>query len=251
MSSEGAWLINNSSQQAVGGEMTELEMQLLTTTQTQQLLSNQGFYARFLKRAFDVTLAFTSLIVLAPLLLFIALAIKLHSPGPVFYRQERIGKNGRPFRMYKFRTMRVDSDSGHHRQYVRNLIRNNITPAQLGLTSLKLQADPRITGVGKILRELSVDELPQLINVLRGEMSIVGPRPPLPYEFELYTSQHAQRLLVLPGITGLWQVTAHNLVSFEEMVQIDLNYINNLSPWLDLKIMLLTPWEMLKGKGTG
>ncbi|MBK9055295.1 MAG: sugar transferase [Chloroflexi bacterium] len=231
--------------------MSGLEIEFLAPSQTQPLVLNPSFYCRFFKRFLDIVLTVITLLTLAPLFLILALAIKLHSPGPVFYKQTRIGKDGQPFEMFKFRTMQVGNNSQHHRQYVQNLIRNNISPAQLGLSSLKLKADPRITGVGKIMRQFSVDEIPQLINVLRGEMSIVGPRPPLPYEHEIYSNWHAQRLLVLPGITGLWQVTAHNLVSFEEMVEIDLTYIQNLSLGLDLKIMLLTPWEMIRGKGTG
>jgi lipopolysaccharide/colanic/teichoic acid biosynthesis glycosyltransferase len=185
------------------------------------------------------------------LFLLLALGIKLHSPGPVFYRQKRIGKDGRPFDMLKFRSMRVGNDSKLHQEHVQYLIRNNIRPQDLGVDSLKLKSDPRITGLGKIMRKLSLDELPQLINVLRGEMSIVGPRPPLPYEYELYSAEDKKRLAITPGITGLWQVTAHNTVSFAEMVQIDLNYIKNMNLWLDLQIMLKTPIEMLQGKGGG
>jgi lipopolysaccharide/colanic/teichoic acid biosynthesis glycosyltransferase len=179
----------------------------------------------------------------------IGLAIKLHSPGPVFYRQQRIGKHGRAFDMLKFRSMRVNNDPNFHKQHVQALILNNTKPDQLGQETLKLAADPRITGLGKVLRKLGLDEVPQFINVLRGEMSIVGPRPPLPYEYELYSAWHKQRLAVLPGITGLWQVTAHNKVSFDEMVEIDLNYIKQMNLLLDLRIMLLTPIEMFRAKG--
>ena len=208
-----------------------------------------------MKRSLDIFLSLTLLLVLSPLLLLIALGIKLVSPGPVFYRQARIGKGGRPFGMLKFRSMRVGSDRGEkcdiHREYVRRLIRENAAPRDLGCHSLKLAGDPRITGLGRILRKLSLDELPQLINVLRGEMSLVGPRPSMPYEYELYAEWHKGRLSVLPGITGLWQVSARNQVPFSEMVQIDLDYIHKLSLWLDLKIVWLTPWEMLRGKGAG
>ena len=203
------------------------------------------------KRGLDVVLTGGLLLLFGPLMLLIALAIKLHSPGPVLYRQQRIGKNGTPFMMLKFRTMRLGNDSGLHRQHTQRLIRENIRPADLGARSLKLARDPRITGVGKVLRKAGLDELPQLFNVLRGEMSIVGPRPPLLYEYELYDEWHKQRLQVLPGITGLWQVTAHNQVSFDEMVRIDLRYIETLGLWRDLEIMLRTPAEMLRGKGGG
>lgn len=228
-----------------------MELEILGADRTQEVAPRHILYQRVIKRWLDFLFTFIVLIFLMPLLLLLALAIKLHSPGPVFYKQERIGKDGRPFFMYKFRTMKTGNHSDFHKKYVQNLIRNNISPAQMGVKSLKMTADPRITRIGKLLRQFSVDEIPQLINVLRGEMTIVGPRPPLPYEFELYSNWHKQRLYILPGITGLWQVKAHNLVSFEEMVHIDLYYINNLSLWLDLKIMLLTPWEMIKGKGSG
>lgn len=206
---------------------------------------------RRLKRLLDLVSAGGLLLLFGLPMLVIAIAIKVYSPGPILYRQQRIGKHGKPFNMLKFRSMRQGNDSAIHRDYARRLIRENLHPAELGVASLKLKADPRITGVGKILRLLSLDELPQLFNVLGGEMSLVGPRPPLPYEYEMYTDWHKQRLDVLPGITGLWQIKARNRVSFEEMVLLDLEYIRNMSLWLDLKIMLLTPWEMVRGLGAG
>jgi lipopolysaccharide/colanic/teichoic acid biosynthesis glycosyltransferase len=204
-----------------------------------------------IKRALDVALVLALLPLLAPLMALIAIAIMIYSPGPIFYRQQRIGRGGRAFEMLKFRSMHVGSSTVSHREFVQRMIRENLRPEDVGLKVLKLPNDQRITKPGKLLRTLSLDELPQFINVLRGEMSIVGPRPPLPYEYELYSEWHRQRLDVLPGITGLWQVTAHNQVSFDEMVQLDLNYITSMSPWLDLKIMLLTPVEMLRAKGGG
>ena len=204
-----------------------------------------------MKRLVDIALTLLLLPILALLLLLITIAIKLYSPGPVFYRQQRIGKDGKPFGMLKFRSMHVGNNSQIHREHVQRLIRENIHPVDLGVASLKLKNDPRVTRPGKLLRLLSLDELPQFINVLRGEMSIVGPRPPLPYEYELYSDWHRRRLNVLPGITGLWQVTAHNQVSFDEMVQLDLDYIETMNPWLDLKIIVLTPVEMLRAKGGG
>lgn len=204
-----------------------------------------------LKSLLDAVLASCLLAFLAPLMAAIAVAIKIYSPGPILYRQERIGKDGQPFYMLKFRSMHVGSASQAHQEHVRRLIRENTRPEDLGRASLKLKDDARITRPGRILRQLSLDELPQLLNVLRGEMSIVGPRPALAYEYELYSDWHKQRVQVLPGITGLWQVTARNRVSFDEMVQIDLQYIADMSPWLDFQIIVRTPLEMLRGKGGG
>lgn len=200
------------------------------------------------KRVLDVSLAIFFLVLFGPLLILIALGIKLHSPGPVLYRQKRVGKNGVQYDMLKFRSMRVNNDQDIHKNHVQSLIKNNTSPKDLGSDSLKLAADPRITGLGKLLRKYGLDELPQFINVLRGEMSIVGPRPPLPYEYEIYSNWHKQRLKVLPGITGLWQVSAHNTVPFDEMVKIDLSYIKNMNLWMDLRIMVYTPIEMMRAK---
>lgn len=209
----------------------------------------QHTYFTIIKPVLDYFVAGTLLLITSPLFLIFFFSIKLHSPGPVFFAQERVGKNGRLFRIYKFRSMRVNANTDLHKEYMQRVIQSNISPEELGKKSLKLDAaDPRITGLGKILRSSGLDELPQLINVLRGEMSIVGPRPPIPYEVEIYEAWHKQRLSVLPGITGLWQVTAHNLVPFNEMVKIDIDYIQKASLWLDIKIMLLTPLEMLRKK---
>ena len=205
-------------------------------------------YVRF-KRFLDVFLACILLVIFSIITIPIIISIKLTSAGPILYRQKRIGSNGKPFMMLKFRTMTAGNDNKSHLEHVQRLIRENLSPEDLGVDSLKLQDDHRITGIGKILRTFSLDELPQLLNVLHGEMSLVGPRPPLPYEYELYNDTHKLRMQALPGITGLWQVAAHNLVSFEEMVQIDLCYIETMNLWLDLKIMLATPWEMVRGKG--
>jgi len=204
-----------------------------------------------LKRALDVFIALLLLIIFGPLMLAIVLAIRLFSPGPILYKQTRIGKNGKPFKMLKFRSMRLENAPDIHREYVIDLILNNHDPKSLGKDTLKLESDPRITGLGKYLRKWSIDELPQFFNVLKGEMSMVGPRPSLPYEYEVYKDWHKKRVLVLPGITGLWQVTARNLVSFDEQVRIDLAYIQNMNLWLDIKILLMTPYEMIIGKGSG
>jgi lipopolysaccharide/colanic/teichoic acid biosynthesis glycosyltransferase len=209
----------------------------------------QPIYFTLLKPVLDYFIAAILLIITLPLFVIFAIGIKAHSPGPVFYYQKRMGKDGKPFQMIKFRSMRVNADTSLHKEYVQALIKQNTRPRDLGKKNLKLEVDPRITGLGKVLRSFGLDELPQLINVLKGEMSIVGPRPSLDYELEVYEDWHKKRLAVLPGITGVWQVSAHNSVPFDEMVQIDLAYIQNANLWLDLKVMLLTPIEMLKRKG--
>ncbi len=203
------------------------------------------------KRALDVIVALGLILLFAPLMLLISIGIRISSSGPILYRQTRIGKDGKPFRMLKFRSMQVKNNPDLHREYVQMLIQQNIDPRSMGKSSVKLIGDPRITGVGKYLRKFSLDELPQFFNVLRGEMSMVGPRPSLPYEYEVYSDWHKQRLQVPPGITGLWQVKAHNTVAFDEMVKLDIEYIRTMNLWLDLKIMALTPVEMIRGKGAG
>jgi exopolysaccharide biosynthesis polyprenyl glycosylphosphotransferase len=209
---------------------------------------------RFVKRIFDILVVSVGLIIISPLLLCIAILIKLDSPGSLIYRQKRIGENGRPFSMYKFRSMRVDADPAIHQAHVTKLIQQNLRPEQLGENngnSLKMKNDPRVTKIGRFIRKFSLDELPQLFNVLRGEMSLVGPRPPLPYELEHYQDWHKRRLEALPGITGLWQVKGRNQVSFDEMVRLDLEYIEHQSFWLDLLILLQTPRAVFSAKGAG
>jgi exopolysaccharide biosynthesis polyprenyl glycosylphosphotransferase len=211
-------------------------------------------WRRLAKRTFDTLAVTLGLILLSPLLLIVAIAIKLDSPGPVLYKQKRIGENGFPFLMYKFRSMRVDADQSLHKEHVKRLIVENLTPEQINGAeggTLKMEKDPRITYVGRFIRKTSLDELPQLINVLRGEMSLVGPRPSLPYELEHYQEWHKRRLEALPGMTGLWQVKARNQVSFDEMVRMDLDYIERQSFWLDLLILLQTPRAVLSAKGAG
>lgn len=203
------------------------------------------------KRGLDVLIALGLLLLFGPLMVLIVFGILFSSPGPVLYRQVRIGKNGKPFNMLKFRSMQVKNNPDLHRDYVQKLIRENTQPLSIGQKVLKMQGDPRITGIGKYLRKFGLDELPQFFNVLKGEMSIVGPRPSLLYEYELYEEWHKRRLSVLPGITGYWQVFAHNAVAFDDMVQMDLEYIRSMNFWLDIKIMAFTPMEMIKGKGMG
>lgn len=210
-------------------------------------------WQRGVKRAFDLIAVSIGLLFLSPVLLLIAILIKLDSEGPVLYVQERIGELGRPFRMFKFRSMRYDSDPSIHKAHVTRLITQNLSPAHLGgdQGSLKLENDTRITKIGKFIRKTSLDELPQLVNVLLGEMSLVGPRPPLLYEVDLYQGWHKRRFEVPPGITGLWQVQGRNRVSFDEMVRMDLAYIENQSLWLDLKLLLQTPKAVFEARGAG
>jgi lipopolysaccharide/colanic/teichoic acid biosynthesis glycosyltransferase len=205
------------------------------------------------KRGFDIAGSTTMLILFAPLFLFIALAIKLTSRGPVFYRQQRVGRYGQTFTFLKFRSMFANNDSNVHKDFVTRLIASNpgeSNKCESDGSVYKLTNDKRITRVGGILRRTSLDELPQFLNVLKGEMSLVGPRPPIPYELAAYQTWHRQRLLaVKPGITGLWQVMGRSSVRFDEMVRLDLRYASTWTPWLDLKILLRTPGAVIRGSG--
>lgn len=208
--------------------------------------------AAALKRGLDFTLSLSLLIVLSPLLLLIALAIKLTSKGPVLFRQERLGQFGKPFQFLKFRSMYLNTDDSIHEKYVEQFISNGkATRADAnGKPLFKLVEDPRVTPVGRILRKLSLDELPQFVNVLRGEMSLVGPRPPIRYELKSYDIWHRRRILeVKPGITGMWQVYGRSRTTFDEMVRMDLQYARNWSVWLDLKLLFWTPVAVLRGDG--
>ena len=205
--------------------------------------------ARVVKRVIDVLIAGSALLLLAPLWLLVAALIKLDSRGTIFYPQERVGMDGRVFLFLKFRTMRAGADDAAHREYQRKYIagRPDTNLGDDARPVYKLHADPRVTRVGRLLRRLSLDELPQLLNVLRGDMSVVGPRPPIPYEVEAYEIWHRRRLDMKPGLTGLWQVSGRNRLPFEEMVRLDLFYIENWSLLLDLKILLRTLPVMLRG----
>jgi lipopolysaccharide/colanic/teichoic acid biosynthesis glycosyltransferase len=208
---------------------------------------------RTTKRMIDVLGSLSLLALLSPVFLAIAAAVKLTSKGPVLFRQKRIGEHGTPFTFLKFRSMYVDNDSSQHKEYVRQLIAGQAAKQPTdgnGEGVFKLTNDPRITPVGSFLRRTSLDELPQFFNVLRGEMSLVGPRPPVPYEVEAYATWHRRRLLeAKPGITGLWQVEGRSRVGFDDMVRLDLRYARNCSPLLDLKILLQTPRAVLNGDG--
>jgi len=202
-------------------------------------------------RLLDIIGSALGLVILAPLMLLIAIAIKMESRGPVLFRQKRIGQYGKEFIMYKFRSMHHNCDEKLHREYMGRLIENRAEQYQAGGQSLfKLACDPRVTKVGKFLRKTSLDELPQLINVLKGEMSLVGPRPPLPYEVEMYKSWHLRRILeVKPGITGLWQVCGRASTTFEEQVRLDLRYSERQSLLLYLWIILRTFKAVFEAKG--
>ena len=209
--------------------------------------------ARGAKRAFDVLFSSVALVALSPVLLLIALLIRSTSRGPVLFRQQRVGRFGEPFTFLKFRSMYVNNDPKIHQEYVAKLISGQLSPAKEGNangTTFKIVNDPRVTPFGRFLRKSSLDELPQLINVLKGEMSLVGPRPPLPYEFEQYRTWHKRRVFeVKPGITGLWQVMGRSKTTFDEMVRLDLRYVRSWSLGLDFRILMETPKAVLSGEG--
>jgi lipopolysaccharide/colanic/teichoic acid biosynthesis glycosyltransferase len=199
------------------------------------------------KRSIDVAGSLAALIVLLPVFAVIAALIKSTSKGPVFFRQKRVGQFGREFTFLKFRSMYNNNDPAIHREYVRNLIAKKL---EEGNGSFKIKNDPRVTRIGRLLRKTSLDELPQFVNVLRGDMSLVGPRPPIRYEFESYSLWHRRRVLsIKPGITGEWQVSGRSRTTFDEMVRMDLRYIEQQSVWLDLKILLKTPLAVISGDG--
>ncbi len=203
------------------------------------------------KRASDIAGSLILLVALSPILLLIAIVVKLDSQGPVVFRQVRIGHRGRPFTLLKFRSMRTGADPSLHERFVSRFIRSSEGAAASHEDApFKLANDPRITSVGRVLRRTSLDELPQLWNVLRGEMSLVGPRPPLEYELKHYEPWHRRRVMdVKPGITGLWQVDGRSRTTFDQMVRLDLRYAKTCSFWSDVKILLATPAAVLSGRG--
>ena len=221
-----------------------------------------GYYAS--KRILDFCLAIIASVLLSPLMVLIAVLIKLDTSGPVFFIQERVGarrmsRNGVSywqqciFRCYKFRTMICNADPSIHQAYVKALIQNDceqMAALQGQPTPItKLINDPRVTRFGRFLRKCSLDELPQLINILKGEMSLVGPRPAIPYEVEMYKPWQRGRLETKPGVTGLWQVTARSTATFDEIIKLDIQYIEKQSLWLDLNILLKTPLVVISCKG--
>jgi lipopolysaccharide/colanic/teichoic acid biosynthesis glycosyltransferase len=206
-----------------------------------------------LKRAIDIVGSVVLLLLCSPAFLAIALAVKMSSKGPVFFRQRRVGQYGRCFTFLKFRSMYVNNDNSVHKEFIKRLIANESGGDSSNGNNkqvYKLTNDKRVTPIGRFLRRSSLDELPQFLNVLWGDMSLVGPRPPIPYELETYQMWHRRRLLdVKPGITGLWQVMGRSSVKFDEMVRLDLRYATSWNLWLDLRILILTPLAVIKGSG--
>jgi lipopolysaccharide/colanic/teichoic acid biosynthesis glycosyltransferase len=256
--------------------LIETSKQVTTHAQTLHFVPNLGgnsFYFAA-KRLFDIIAASVLLVLLSPILLVIGLLIRLDSKGSIFFKQERftshlVEVDGRlvwkvvPFTMYKFRSMKEDASDEMHVRFVRAFIHNNdhemdeinrqLSDTHPGpgndLPQYKIHYDPRITRIGGFLRKTSLDELPQLINVLQGDMSLVGPRPPIGYEVAEYQREYFKRFAAKQGITGYWQVKARSAVSFDKMVELDIWYARHQSLWLDLKILLLTPLRVIKGKG--
>jgi lipopolysaccharide/colanic/teichoic acid biosynthesis glycosyltransferase len=204
---------------------------------------------RIAKRTLDLAVSMMGLLVTSPVLALVAVAVKLESRGPVLFRQERLGLGGRPFTCYKFRSMHLDAAQERHRDHVHDLIRGEGPPTSASRAAwLPIPLDPRVTRLGAFLRRSHLDELPQLINIVRGEMSLVGPRPPIPYEVQVYQPWHLRRLAVIPGLTGLWQATGWGRLSFDEGVALDLEYIDRRGFWLDLRLILRTLWQIITGR---
>ncbi|ALO05519.1 MULTISPECIES: sugar transferase [Lactiplantibacillus] len=219
-------------------ELKEREIRPITIDAGRQ---HRRYGYRFVKRVFDFVASLLGLIILSPLFLIIAIAIKAEDPkGSVFYSQTRLGRGETPFKMYKFRSMVSNAD-----QLLEELLKNN----EIDGAMFKMQDDPRVTKIGKFIRKYSIDELPQLLNVLQGSMSLVGPRPPLPREVEEYSDYDKQRLAVKPGCTGLWQATVRNSVGFDDMVKLDLTYISKRSVAFDVYILFKTVVIMFKPNG--
>jgi lipopolysaccharide/colanic/teichoic acid biosynthesis glycosyltransferase len=207
-----------------------------------------------MKRMIDIIGSIFGILIYSPFFIIVPLCIKLTSRGPVLFRQERVGQYGKNFIFLKFRSMYVNNDDNVHKKYVQDLIAGKVSGESaangVGQKVYKITNDTRVTPLGNILRKLSLDELPQFYNVLKGEMSLVGPRPPIPYELEKYDTWHRRRVLeVKPGITGLWQVSGRSSTTFDEMVRMDLQYATNWSLWFDMKILFKTTWVIVAGKG--
>lgn len=204
-----------------------------------------------LKRCIDIVGSIVGILLFSPFFLIIPILIKLTSKGPVLFKQERVGEDGKTFNFLKFRSMYINNDSTIHKQFITQLINGEIRAEQgPKKNAYKIKNDPRITKIGKFIRKTSLDELPQFLNVLRGDMSLVGPRPPIPYEVEKYDIWHTRRVLnIKPGITGLWQVEGRSSTTFDAMVRMDLQYIKNWSLWFDIKLLFKTPFVVFAAKG--
>lgn len=200
-------------------------------------------------RTLDLIGALLLLVALSPLLLVLAVAVRLDSPGPVLFRQRRLGRDLEPFTVNKFRTMHHGAPPDHHREFVLGLIKGDNPQLETSGSPYKMAADRRVTRFGRVLRRSSLDELPQLLNVLRGEMSLVGPRPPIPYEVEHYPAHWFARFSVKPGVTGLWQVNGRSEVPLEEMVRLDVEYAQRRSLWLNISLLARTLPAVLSGRG--
>jgi lipopolysaccharide/colanic/teichoic acid biosynthesis glycosyltransferase len=219
----------------------------LEASTTSWVVSSQSTTVQLVvKRAIDLLGAALLLAILLPVLVGVAVLVLVSSPGPVLFRQPRVGQRGRVFWMHKFRTMVHDAQPALHERYYRALVDGSAEPID---GKYKLVNDPRVTRIGRPLRQYSLDELPQLWNVLTGEMSLIGPRPPLAYEVELYDAREWLRLAVKPGLTGLWQVSGRSALNFEEMIDLDRYYVEHWSIWLDFVILFRTPLAVLAGKG--
>jgi len=231
---------------AVADDVLSPAPALYIVADTTRLAGLQGL----IKRSLDLLLSGSALLILSPALAVISLLVRKSSPGPIFFVQERIGKNGVPFDFYKFRTMVHNSDDAIHRQFAAMFIHGGAESEKKDSGKVfKMTNDPRVTAIGRWLRKTSLDELPQLWNILMGEMTLVGPRPPIAYELDHYQPWHHERLRVTPGLTGLWQVSGRSNVPFEEMVRLDLHYINSWSVGEDVRIMLKTIPVVLRGSG--
>jgi exopolysaccharide biosynthesis polyprenyl glycosylphosphotransferase len=235
----------------VGSQQPRIESEIRTADENPDcsLLAQSDPKSRriydFVKRLMDLLFSMTALVVCAPAFLIIAALVRLGSPGPIFFRQRRVGQFGKEFNFIKFRTMHVSVDSAIHKEYVTRLTEGS----EKSTAVYKIRMDPRVTPIGRFLRKTSLDELPQFFNVLRGEMSLVGPRPPIPYEVQVYQPWHMRRLIAKPGITGLWQVEGRSRITFDEMVKMDIWYCENRSFWLDLRILLKTPLAIFSVSG--
>jgi len=211
------------------------------------------WFKLFLKRVLDIVGSIIGILILAPVMLVTALVIKATSPGPVIFSQIRLGKKGIPFKFYKFRSMHVDMDDKIHREYIQNFINGHLAKINQGDAEepfYKMKADPRITRIGRFIRKTSIDEIPQFFNVLKGDMSLVGPRPPLSYEAEKYQSWHLRRIVDMkPGITGLWQIEGRSKTEWDDAVRLDIRYIQNWSLIMDLKILFRTVYIVLWCRG--